>query len=53
MGSGSTGIACMNTKRKFIGMEIDKKYFDISKQRIENSLKDIFLQKEVIPCQKE
>lgn len=53
MGSGSTGIACMNTKRKFIGMEIDKKYFDIAKQRIENSLKDIFLQKEVIPCQKE
>jgi len=53
MGSGSTGVACVNTKRKFIGMEIDKKYFDIAKQRIENSLKDVLLQKEVIPCQKE
>ena len=37
MGSGSTGIACVNTGRKFIGIEIDKKYFDISKQRIEEA----------------
>lgn len=38
MGSGSTGVACVNTKRNFIGMEIDKNYFNIAKQRIENRL---------------
>lgn len=37
MGSGSTGVACVNTGRKFIGIEIDKEYFDISKQRIEEA----------------
>lgn len=36
MGSGSTGVACMNTSRKFIGMELDKNYFNIAKKRIEN-----------------
>ena len=35
MGSGSTGVACKHTNRKFIGIEIDKKYFDIAKKRIE------------------
>lgn len=44
MGSGSTGVACIRTKRNFIGMEIDENYFEIAKQRIENSLKE----KEVI-----
>jgi len=39
MGSGSTGIACINTNRKFIGMEIDKNYFDIAKQRIKKGYK--------------
>ena len=34
MGSGTTGVACMNTKRKFIGIERDDKYFDISVKRI-------------------
>lgn len=34
MGSGSTGVACKNTKRKFIGIELDKKYFEIAKERI-------------------
>lgn len=34
MGSGSTGVACVNTKRKFIGIELDQGYFDIAKQRI-------------------
>lgn len=37
MGSGSTGVACVNTGRHFIGMEMDKKYFDIAKQRIETA----------------
>ena len=35
MGSGSTGIACINTKRNFIGIELDEKYFEIAKERIE------------------
>jgi site-specific DNA-methyltransferase (adenine-specific) len=34
MGSGSTGIACMNTERNFIGIEKNKKYFEIAKDRI-------------------
>lgn len=37
MGSGTTGIACMNLGRKFIGIEIEPKYFDIACQRIENA----------------
>ena len=36
MGSGSTGVACMNTKRRFIGIEIEQKYFDIAKKRIDS-----------------
>jgi len=38
MGSGSTGVACKNLNRNFIGIEKDKKYFDIAKQRIEGVL---------------
>ena len=34
MGSGSTGVACVNTSRNFIGMELDPKYFEIAKNRI-------------------
>ena len=34
MGSGTTGVACMNTNRKFIGIEKDKGYFEIAKQRL-------------------
>jgi site-specific DNA-methyltransferase (adenine-specific) len=34
MGSGSTGVACVNTNRKFIGCELDKGYFDIAVGRI-------------------
>ena len=37
MGSGSTGVACINTDRKFIGIELDKNYFDIAKKRIEEA----------------
>lgn len=36
MGSGSTGVACKNTNRDFIGIELDKKYFDIAVDRINN-----------------
>ena len=35
MGSGSTGVACLNTNRKFIGIELEYKYFNIAKERIE------------------
>jgi DNA modification methylase len=38
MGSGSTGVACANMNRKFIGIEKDKKYFKIAKERIESSM---------------
>lgn len=34
MGSGSTGVACKNTNRNFIGIELDKNYFQIAKDRI-------------------
>ena len=37
MGSGSTGVACMNLGRKFIGIEIEQKYFDIACERIDQS----------------
>jgi len=37
MGSGTTGVACMNTNRNFIGIERDDKYFAIAKQRIEEA----------------
>ena len=36
MGSGSTGVACVNTNRNFIGIELDEKYFKIAKERIKN-----------------
>ena len=35
MGSGTTGVACNNLNRNFIGVEIDENYFNIAKQRIE------------------
>lgn len=38
MGSGTTGVACVNTNRRFIGMELDEKYFNIAKQRIEEAV---------------
>lgn len=36
MGSGSTGVACVNTNRNFIGIELDENYFNIAKERINN-----------------
>ena len=38
MGSGSTGVACRNLNRNFIGIEKDEKYFDIAKKRIEEAV---------------
>jgi DNA modification methylase len=37
MGSGTTGVAAINTNRNFIGIEKDEKYFEIAKQRIESA----------------
>ena len=39
MGSGSTGVACVQMDRKFIGIELDKTYFDIACKRIEEAQK--------------
>ena len=42
MGSGSTGVACVNTKRNFIGIELDDKYFEIANQRIKEAEYKLF-----------
>ena len=39
MGSGSTSVACVNTNRNFIGIELDENYFQIAKNRINEALK--------------
>ena len=40
-GSGSTGVACVNTNRHFIGIELDDGYFNIAKKRIEEAVNDL------------
>lgn len=55
MGSGTTGVACINTGRRFIGMELDDEYLGIAKARLENSIKEkqldlFYKEKEVKPC---
>jgi len=41
MGSGTTGVACMQLGRKFIGIEIERKYFDIACERIDNAQRQV------------
>jgi DNA modification methylase len=41
MGSGSTGVACVNTNRNFIGIELDTDYFDIAQQRIQEAKNEL------------
>lgn len=43
MGSGSTGVACVNTNRRFIGIELDDDYFNIANQRINACVKSLIL----------
>lgn len=43
MGSGTSGIACVNTKRNFIGIELDGTYFKIAKKRIEEAEKAVLV----------
>lgn len=38
MGSGTTGVACQNLNRKFIGIELDKNYFKVARDRIDNNI---------------
>jgi DNA modification methylase len=40
MGSGSTGVAAVNTNRRFIGIEKDDNYFEIAQKRINEALKE-------------
>ena len=41
MGSGTTAIACINTNRNFIGIELDESYFAIAKKRVEENKKEL------------
>lgn len=41
MGSGSTGVACVNTGRDFVGIELDETYFQIAKERIEKAQAEV------------
>ena len=45
MGTGTTGLACRNTSRKFIGIEMDEKYFKIADERINKKTKGIYEKK--------
>jgi len=53
MGSGTTGVACVKLGRKFIGIELEPKYFDIACKRIEEAYKqpDLFIEPTVKPIQ--
>lgn len=42
MGSGSTGVACVNTNRNFIGIELNEDYFNVAKRRIEEHQNSLF-----------
>lgn len=53
MGSGTTGVACVNSGRDFIGIELSEKYFDIACKRIEDAYKqpDMFVENYKKPIQ--
>ena len=43
MGSGTTGVACIQTGRRFIGIEIDEKYYQIAEKRIRQAEQQLLL----------
>jgi len=45
MGSGTTGVACKNLNRNFIGIELDASYYDIGVDRVENAIQGSSLEK--------
>ena len=51
MGSGTTGLACIKTGRKFIGIEMSERYFDVACQRVEDAYNrpDLFIEAERAP----
>src|SRR5690606_23898717 len=53
MGSGTTGVACVNLGRKFIGIEIEPRYFDIACRRIEEAYRQPRLFTEPKPAPKQ
>ena len=40
--NGSTGVSCLNTNRKFIGIELDEIYFNIAKERLKQNQQELF-----------
>lgn len=40
MGSGSTGVACVHTGRRFVGMELDNDYYEIAEKRVREAVAD-------------
>lgn len=48
MGSGSTGVACVNTGRDFIGIELDEGYFQTAQKRIQDAVKEKGVSHEII-----
>ena len=53
MGSGTTGVGCINTNRRFVGMELEEKYFKLAKYRITEALKNTRTQEEQTEEQRE
>jgi site-specific DNA-methyltransferase (adenine-specific) len=49
MGSGTTGVACVRTGRRFVGIEIDPGYFAIARRRIEQAIAERDRQPALIP----
>ena len=48
MGGGSTGEACLNSKRRFIGIEKCEKYFEIAKERLQKRIEDLTKEKKAV-----